>query len=75
MYFDAQNPETNAFFEYEAYIHNYKNQGLYPKHNIDLEARINYTGSSASLNYNKHIEPFTYSKPYWHNIYKIKRKW
>ena len=66
--------------EWSVYMHNYKNQGLYPKHGMqDLVNRINDYGTNAGF-YGPQITPNGYSrtnfviKP-WHVIYKIPRRW
>lgn len=75
MYFDAKNDVVNSKLEYQAFIRNYKNQGLYRKFDRnDLQMRINTAGTSANLpydtNHGRYIEP-----SHLHLYYRIPRKW
>jgi hypothetical protein len=63
--------------EWSTYMHNYRNQGLYPKHGAetDLIANINYHGMNANIYYTLTRPNFFFQKQWWHFIYKIPRRW
>ena len=56
--------------EWSTYMTNYKNQGLYPNHGIDLVNRINYYGYGVGI----YGETF-FTPAWWHFIYRIPRLW
>ena len=60
--------------EFSTYLYNYKRQGLYPSHNIDLSIRLNAYGSAAGID-PLIIDKFSMDHPWWHFIYKIPRRW
>ena len=64
--------------EWNAYIHNYRNQGRYKKHGIDIVERINKYGQDA-LFYDYIISQFSviwngFEEKLWHKIFKIPRR-
>ena len=72
--------EVKGMEEWDVYMNNYRNQGLYPKHGVrDLVERIRRYGTNAGL-YGPQVTPNGYfmtdfvTKP-WHKIYKIPRRW
>ncbi len=68
--------EFKAGEEFATYLHNYKNQGLYPSHTYDLGTRMLTSATQAKLNpdmYFKYI--FDSDRPWWHRIYQIPRRW
>ncbi len=58
--------------EWNTYLYNYKNQGLYRKHGFDIVSRINSYGIQGLI-YDQYTPLF--SSKWWHFIYKIPRKW
>lgn len=60
--------------EFNAYEYNYKRQGLYRNHKMDIGPRLNNSGTNAGVNFNI-ILSYTFYKPWWHIIYRIPRKW
>lgn len=76
--FDA----SKSLYELNTYIYNYKRQGYYPKHSLDLSNRINYYATLSSENgiisvdeMTKYIDIYKYKKPFWHFLYKLNRRW
>jgi len=61
-------PEIAALEEISTYQYNYRNQGLYLNHGIDLIWRINSSGWPVMID-------MEFSKKWWHFIYRIPRKW
>ena len=60
--------------EWDTYLYNYRNQGLYPNHGENLAWRINSYGMGAGIY--KLATPTDYFIPeWWHFIYKIPRLW
>ncbi|MCL1850873.1 MAG: hypothetical protein FWF70_05675, partial [Bacteroidetes bacterium] len=57
--------------EWDTYLYNYRNQGLYPNPtNVDLIKAIKYYGYQIGV-----YGPTTFSPAWWHFIYKIPRLW
>ncbi|MCK9453429.1 MAG: hypothetical protein M0Q90_17170 [Bacteroidales bacterium] len=60
-------PVIMALEEVDAYTHNYWNQGLYPKHGMDVFNRIKTNEWNALRD--------GFSKKWWHFINQIPRRW
>lgn len=64
--------------EWSVYLYNYKRQGLYPEHGVDLCKRINNEGFNAGI-YEVNILPngqnymTGFSSEWWHFVYRIPR--
>ena len=66
-----------ALDDWNTYMENYKNQGLYPNYGNDLVTRINTSGTQAGIygpNVGGSIIP-PFSPAWWHFIYRIPRLW
>jgi hypothetical protein len=55
--------------EWNAYLYNYKNQGLYIKHGFDIVERINSYGMSACK-----YEDVLFQEKWWYGIFKLPRR-
>ena len=82
--FNPKTPEEKGYLvdivakeEFEAYMHNYKNEGLYRNHKLSLLDRINENGRNAGY-FGPSFTPTgikitSFQPAWWHNIYKIPR--
>ena len=66
------NPHThcqriaNPLERVNTYLHNYRNQGLYLDHGVDIVERIHYYGWKAMVERD-------FAPQWWHFVYKIPR--
>ncbi|MDR2424534.1 MAG: RHS domain-containing protein [Prevotellaceae bacterium] len=71
--------EIAGMEEWDTYLYNYKNQGLYRNHGIDIVDRIIWYGTQAGIYANivtpSGVYSTTFIPAWWHWIYKIPRKW
>jgi hypothetical protein len=73
------NFEVKGIEEWSTYLHNYRNQGLYPNHGISLVSRINRYGTQGGI-YGAVVSPSgsystQFNRKWWHFLYKIPRRW
>jgi hypothetical protein len=61
--------------EWDTYLYNYRNQGLYPNHGVNLINRIGLEGMDAGIYGVGTTDYFTFTPEWWHFIYKIPRLW
>jgi hypothetical protein len=71
--------EVHDTEEWNTYLYNYKNQGMYRKNGIDIVDRIKDYGMRAGM-YELIVTPSksystTFNPAWWHWIYQIPRKW
>ena len=72
-------PEIQGSEEWSTYLYNYKNQGLYTQHGIDIISRINHYGLQVGI-YDIIVTPtgtdfMQFNKKWWHFLYTIPRRW
>ncbi|MGM0653690.1 MAG: hypothetical protein ACQES4_13065, partial [Bacillota bacterium] len=65
--------------EWSTYLHNYRNQGLYPNHGTPLVSRINHYGIQGGI-YETVVSPSgsystQFNRKWWHFLYRIPRRW
>lgn len=53
--------------EFNTYLHNYMNQGLYPNHGFNIVERLKVNEWQALRDY--------FTPKWWHFIYRIPRRW
>ena len=61
--------------EFYTYTYNYRRQGLYPNHTMNLSARLNAYGTRAGINIDEIFKYDSFDRSWWHFIYKIPRRW